>query len=276
MKSILSFQSSVTFGAVGNTMASVVMAEFGHHLCRADTIQLIAHPGYGGRAGGTLSDDDFKSLLNGLKNFALQDRVDSIMTGYMGTPDQVEMIADAIAHIQKSKEDCDVLVDPAFGDHGRLYVDPKIADQITVKLMPLADVMTPNFFEFEHMMGTALSSQEDVINAGQDCLARFPKLKAIAVTGCSFSDNDNISDIWIDHQGHTHHSAPSLIHNNGMSGGGDLFSALLMSIRMSGADWRDSFDNTAMLCRRIINGADKVDAKDINLEYLKNVLKDRA
>ena len=49
-----------------------------------------------------------------------------------------------------------------------------------------------------------------------------------------------------------------------------------MSIRMSGADWRDSFKDTAMLCRRIINGADKVDAKDIDLVYLKNVLKDRA
>ena len=126
------------------------------------------------------------------------------------------------------------------------------------------------------MISAPLTSQEDVIKAGQDCLARFQKLKAIAVTGCSFGDDDNISDIWIDHQGHISHSAPSLIHNNGMSGGGDLFAALLMSMRMSGADWRDSFNDTATLCRRIINGADKVDAKDIDLIYLKNVLKDRA
>ena len=58
MKSILSIQSSVTLGAVGNTMAAAVMAASAHLLCRVDTIQLTAHPGHGFRAGGSISNDD--------------------------------------------------------------------------------------------------------------------------------------------------------------------------------------------------------------------------
>ena len=65
MKSVLSIQSAVTIGAVGNTMASLVMAAR-HHLCRVDTVQL-AHPGHGFRAGGSIDDQAFADILAGIE-----------------------------------------------------------------------------------------------------------------------------------------------------------------------------------------------------------------
>ena len=277
MKSILSFQSSVSFGAVGNTMANAVMAELGHHLCRMDTIQLIAHPGYGYRAGGSLPDSAFKAMLEGLTDFQLEPRIDSIMTGYMGTEGQVQMIAEAIAKIHAIRPDLDILVDPAFGDHGKLYVDEKIAHLITQHLIPLAQVITPNFFEFCHITGEDIVSPEDIIKAGQRLIAKNQNLRAIAVTGCALHKDKNISDIWIEAADSTSFDAPILTHNEkGMSGGGDLFAALLIGFRMLGHDWRDAFAHTAKFSRSIINGADKNGATDIDLELLKDVLKDRA
>ena len=67
MKSVLSIQSAVTIGAVGNTMASLVMAAAGQHLCRVDTVQLAAHPGYGFRAGGSIDDQAFADILAGIR-----------------------------------------------------------------------------------------------------------------------------------------------------------------------------------------------------------------
>ena len=276
MKSVLSFQSSVSFGAVGNTMATAVLSEFGHICHRVDTIQLIAHPGHGHRAGGAIPDQDFSTMLDGIFDFSLDHGIDSLMTGYMGTPAQVIKIADTLSKLSHKTPDMDVLVDPAFGDHGRLYVDHEIAAKIASDLMPLATVITPNFFEFQFLTQHQLKTKQDAYDAGKTMLERYPRVTAIMVTGCALEDGQ-ISDLWIGRDNTTSYDAPLVSQDNkGMSGGGDLFAAIVMGIRLSGKSWSEAFLETAPLSRLIINDAGRTGAKDIDIAAMQAALRDRA
>ena len=69
MKQILSIQSSVTLGFVGNSVAAPVLTAMGHHPLAVDTIALAAHPGYGSRSGGVPANDDFTEILGALSLF---------------------------------------------------------------------------------------------------------------------------------------------------------------------------------------------------------------
>jgi pyridoxine kinase len=277
MKTVLSLQSSVTFGAVGNTMATAVLAAMGHHCACADTIQLIAHPGHGIRAGGTISDKDFSAMLDGLANLGFESRIGAVMTGYMGTPRQVSIIADFLSRMIAAEPGLDVLVDPAIGDHGRLYVDDDIATNIEEKLIPLATIITPNSFEFGRITGITDMAADRALPAAAAVLKKYSRLQGIAVTGAGYPADDRISDFWIDRNGHKTHEAPRLIHQkDGISGGGDLFAALLMGMRLSGHGWSDAFENAAPLCRRIIDDVDQADVIDIDIDIVNSVLKGRA
>ena len=274
MKSVLSIQSAVTFGAVGNTMAASVMAALGHHLARVDTVQLVAHPGHGSRAGGSLMAADFNSLLDHISALGFDDRIQAVMTGYMGMPEQVDKVAQMLDKLTMSRPELDVLIDPAIGDHGRFYVDDKVAARVTQLLIPHASVITPNAFEFTHLIGHEIASRDEIHDAGCALIAQYPRLHGIAVTGWHNPDLDMISDCWIDRDGMITYDMPSGTGENathGMSGGGDLFAAILMGMRMNGDNWRDAFKNTAPLCRQIINSAQ--DGHDIDVAIVRDVLR---
>ena len=282
MKSVLSIQSSVTFGAVGNTMASTVLLKLGCHLARIDTVQLAAHPGHNVRAGlqersgGSMPDQDFKALLAAITALGFGNGLDAIMTGYIGKAAQIDPIVEAITSLKRDVDHIAVMIDPAIGDHGRLYVDDDIALGIEEKLIPLAHIITPNAYEFTRLTGLAQTTPDAIEDAGHLLFDRYPDLKGIAVTGCREHIRDSettVTDYWIDRDGMTSHAAAPLTPDSrGMAGGGDLFAALLMGYYLSYANWRSAFEQAAKISRHIINGADKADAIDIDLDLLNDVI----
>ena len=102
MKKILSIQSSVTVGFVGNTVAGPVLLAMGHHPMMIDTISLAAHPGYGGRAGGPLADDLFAAQLDGLQVLGETGDIAQIMTGYLGSVGQIDSIVALLTSCRQS------------------------------------------------------------------------------------------------------------------------------------------------------------------------------
>ncbi len=276
LKSVLSIQSSVSFGAVGNTMASAVMAALGHHLARVDTVQLVAHPGHGYRAGGTITPEDFDNLLAHIFTLGFDHSINAIMTGYMAGSQQVDSVANILGKIVHDDKKIDVVIDPAIGDHGRLYVDDDIAKGIVDKLVPFASVITPNAFEFSHLAGHEMKNLDEIHDAGHALMAKYPRLRGIAVTGWHNHETGRITDCWIDGDDMiTYDALTDVSHetnNGGMSGGGDLFAAMLMGTRLSGLDWRHAFEKIAPLSRQIINSAQQTGAIDIDLSIVRDVL----
>ena len=271
MPKILSIQSAVTMGAVGNTMANLVMPPLGHQLCRIDTIQLSAHPGHGFKAGGSLDDGDFSDLLDGLIRLQAWQNLDGVMTGYMARPAQAQSTAALIRRIRSEKE-MPILVDPAIGDHGRLYVDHAVAEAIAHHLFDVADVITPNAFELGHFTNMTISDRDTTIAAARQILSAHRNLKGVAVTG--LAEGESIADLWISLDDVVAFDGPRLVHQTkGLSGGGDLFAAIAMGKRMTAHhDWIKALEQASRLSRQILMASDHPNRDEINLDQILTAL----
>jgi len=271
MPKILSIQSAVTMGAVGNTMANLVMPPLGHQLCRIDTIQLSAHPGHGFKAGGSLDDGDFSDLLDGLIRLQAWQNLDGVMTGYMARPAQAQSTAALIRRIRSEKE-MPILVDPAIGDHGRLYVDHAVAEAIAHHLFDVADVITPNAFELGHFTSMTITARDSAIAAARQILSAHRNLKGVAVTG--LAEGESIADLWISPDEVVAFDGPRLVHQTkGLSGGGDLFAAIAMGKRMTAHhDWIKALEQASRLGRQILMASDHPNRDEINLDQILTAL----
>jgi pyridoxine kinase len=271
MKTILSIQSQVSFGAVGNTLAIMVANAMNIDIATINTISLIAHPGNGIRAGGITHDDDMAAMLAAIPALDLWDNIGMVTTGYMARAEQARLTRDAI-DAGKTITPLSVLVDPAFGDHGRHYNDTSIAHAIRDQLLPVADIITPNRFEASFLSDIDITDTTSATTAGQTLLAHYPCMSAVIITGIV---QDNICmDILIRADHIRQHTAPRLSHNaNGFAGGGDLFASLLSTYHMQGHDMDMAFSRTADLTARILRHLDKQEKRDITRQAIAASLK---
>lgn len=266
MKTILSIQSQVSFGAVGNTLATMVAGVMNSDIATINTISLIAHPGYGIRAGGAINDDDMAAMLDAISALYLWDHIGMVTTGYMARAEQVRLTRDAI-DAGKAITPLSVLIDPAFGDHGRHYNDTSIAHAIRDQLLPVADIITPNRFEASFLSDIDITDAASATAAGQALLADYPQMSAVIITG--IVQDKSCTDILIQPDHIQQYHAPRLAHNaNGFAGGGDLFASLLSGYHMQGHDMGVAFAKTADQTARILSYLDKQKKRDITRQAI--------
>lgn len=238
-------------------MAQAVMSACGHGLNRVDTIQLTAHLGHGLRAGGTIADDDFKALLEGISRLDRWGDFAGVMTGYIASIGQLKATGQAIKTFRQHNPDAPILVDPVAGDDGRLYVDESLAQMMGRVLLTEAQIITPNAFELGYFSGLPIMNRNDVIKATTTLLKRYPNLEAIAVTG--FSDHDSgVIDGFFTRDGGQYFSQALQKNQSkgmpqkGLPGGGDLFAAIMMAKKLDGLNWQDSTAEASRLSRLIL------------------------
>jgi pyridoxine kinase len=269
MKSVLSIQSAVTFGAVGNTMANLVMTACGHHLCCVDTVQLAAHPGHGFRAGGSIDDHDFIDLLAGLEKLDGVMSADALMTGYIGSKGQIEPLAQFIDNFSRKNTSIPMIIDPAIGDNGRLYVSVEIARGIATHLLPCAKIITPNQFELGWLTETAVTSRDQAFAAAQNLLARHPLLQAVIITG--LIESDQISDALITEEDSMFFEKSGA--GQGFPGGGDLFTAIFTANLVNGLDLVKATEQACFTCHAILEESRKRNSDEILLTAITDHLR---
>jgi pyridoxine kinase len=224
MKRILSIQSSVTYGFVGNNVATPVLTSMGIHPLAVNSVMLAAHPGYGVIAGHATPANHIAAILDGLVSLGIVPDIDAIISGYLGHTDQVAIIASLISKWRNTGANGAYIADLVLGDADRLYVDQTLADQMIDQLFPLADIITPNQFELAYLSDMPVADSDSAIMAGQHLLASRTGLTAVIATGISNGD-DFVHDILITRM--THKSWQYDKRPAGISGSGDLFTSLL-------------------------------------------------
>ena len=259
MKKILSIQSSVTVGFVGNAVAGPVLLAMGHHPMMIDTISLAAHPGYGGRAGGPLADHLFAAQLDGLQDLGETGDIAQIMTGYLGSVGQIDSIV-ALLTSWQAEPSGHYILDPVMGDAGRLYVSADLADGIRTRLLPLADIITPNQFELAQLSGTDITDLDSAADAAATLLTQHA-MTAIIITGVisapvgadqtTADHKPDIGDLLIMRDGtQVWHPTTSTAKN--VAGGGDLLTALFSGYLASGLAIQDAFSKASATAHTII------------------------
>ncbi len=160
---ILSVQSWVSYGHVGNACAMFPLQRLGAEVWAVHTVQFSNHTGYGAWTGQISTGDHVRALVRGLGDRGALARTDAVLSGYLGDPDIGRAILEAVAEGRRSNPDLLYCCDPVMGDTGRgLFVRPGVPELLAAESLPAADILTPNQFELEQLTGMTCDSPTEL------------------------------------------------------------------------------------------------------------------
>ena len=223
---ILSIQSSVVFGHVGNSVAAFALQRLGHEVWPLPTALLAHHTGYGSRRGRLTDPALIHEIVDGLDDLGVLGTLDAVLVGYLGAVEPVEVVEDAIRRVRRANPSAVICVDPVLGDTGRgFFVPAAVAGAVRARLIPAAGVVTPNLFELAVLTGhdpAELVETADVVAAAHELRAGGPDV--VLVT--SVPTGDDIGLLAVTPDGRFAVRTPRL--DRGFDGAGDLTAALFL------------------------------------------------
>jgi pyridoxine kinase len=241
---VISIQSQVAFGHVGNSAAVFPMQLHGIDVVAVPTTLLSNRPGYETIRGRVLEAQLVADLLAGIEERGAVERANVILSGYLGSADIADVVADFVACAKARNPALLYACDPVLGDRDRgLFVRADIPPLVRDRLCALADIITPNHFEFEWLCGAEAKTIDQVIAQARAFQARGPS--TIVVTSAELADTPSgeIETLAIEASHAWRVRTPRLpISPNGT---GDLFAALFVSARVRGADTPQALGHAA-------------------------------
>jgi pyridoxine kinase len=149
---ILSIQSSVAYGYVGNSAATFPLQRLGHEVWPVITVHFSNHTGYGSWRGLVLDPAVITEVIDGIADRGVLDRADAILTGYQGSPGVADVVLSTVQRVRRLNPKVIYCCDPVMGDVGRgMFVLPGLPELIRERVVPVADVVTPNAFELAYL-----------------------------------------------------------------------------------------------------------------------------
>ena len=166
--SVLILTSHVIRGRIGVRGAAFAIERLGFPAWIMPTVTLPFHPGYGPSTRTIPSTEEFFAQIDELIKTPWLKEVGAVLTGYLGNAEQATAIARLVKAVRSENPDLLYCCDPVIGDHDGLYVKEEIATAIRDELVPIADLITPNRFEFDWLTGKVHSSNEYIlVSAGK-------------------------------------------------------------------------------------------------------------
>ena len=153
---ILSIQSSVSYGHVGNSAAVFPLQRIGVEVMPVYTVCFSNHTGYGAWRGPMLKGTDIREIVTGIEERGGLADVDAVLSGYQGGNDIGDAILEAVAKVKRHSPDAIYACDPVLGNaKSGCHVAPEVQDLIRDRVVPQADLITPNQFELGFVTGTS-------------------------------------------------------------------------------------------------------------------------
>jgi pyridoxine kinase len=257
---VLSIQSQVVYGHVGNSAAAFVLQRQGHAVWQVPTVLFSNHLGKPTFRGRDVPAEQARDLIQGLKELGNLDDVDMLLTGYLGTPDTARLAAELAGIIRKQKPHAIFACDPVMGDDDALYVKPDLAEAITSDLVPIADVLLPNIFELARLTGRTVKDGAAALEAAQ-ALQRATGVKVLVATGVPADRPDRIAALAL--EGGEVHRAESPRRKLRVSGTGDTFSALFNGHYVRERDAGGALDFAMRAMDVICTATEQADADEL-------------
>ncbi|MBO1902514.1 pyridoxal kinase PdxY [Leucobacter weissii] len=241
---ILSIQSSVSYGHVGNSAAVFPLQRIGHEVMPVYTVVFSNHTGYGSWRGPLLSGDDVRGIVQGIDDRGGLDDVDLVLSGYQGGDDIGDAILDSVALVKQRNPGALYACDPVLGSAASgCFVAPEVQQLIRDRVVPAADLITPNQFELGFITGTDPLSIDDTL-ASVD-LVRDSGPSTVLVTSVLRPDRpeDTIEMLVVHGDGAWIVQTPHLPFK--ANGSGDVTAALFSSHFRGSGDPADALERTA-------------------------------
>lgn len=239
---VIAISSFAAASAVGLGIIAPALHAQGLEVIAAPTVTLGRHPGWGPPGGAATPDAAFASLLESAAAHPLAAEARWVLTGYFANAGQVEAAATLIETLKHARPGLRYVCDPVMGDAPKgLYVPPDVALALAARLLPLADVVTPNAWEAARLTGQPVADWETARRAAEALRGvadRPARLAAVTSTpaptpdggpgvGVTLASSDGV---WL--ASGPQQPGPAGVQPTGRpaawSGAGDLFAALCL------------------------------------------------
>jgi pyridoxine kinase len=196
---ILSIQSSVAYGHVGNSAAVFPLQRIGVEVWPVNTVHFSNHTGYGAWRGMVLPVEGVADVIEGIEELGVLPQCNGVLSGYMGDASLGEVILDALKRVKKANPDAVYCCDPVMGDVGRgFFVRPGIPEFMRDRAVPAATIVTPNQFELEYLANLVVTDLESALVAVDTVMARGPRVILVTSLRRSNSTNKRIEMLAVD------------------------------------------------------------------------------
>jgi pyridoxine kinase len=223
---ILSIQSAVAYGHVGNSAAVFPLQRLGFEVWPVNTVLFSNHTGYGVWRGHTVGIEQVREILAGVEARGAFARTRAVVTGYLGTPELGDAVLDTVQKVRHARPGAVYACDPVMGDVGRgFFVRPGIPELFRDRILPEADLVTPNRFELAWLAGQEIRDVADACRAAALVRARGPRL-VVATSVMEAARPGELAVVADTAEGSWAVRTPHL--GVTLNGTGDVFTALLL------------------------------------------------
>ncbi|AHY47518.1 pyridoxal kinase [Rubrobacter radiotolerans] len=225
---VVSIQSSVAYGHVGNSAAVFPLQRLGFEVWPVNTVHFSNHTGYGEWRGPVLAAEDVREVLRGVEERGALSRCDAVLSGYMGDASLGEIIVETARKVKSRNEGALYCCDPVMGDVGRgFFVREGIPEFMREVAVPEADVITPNQFELEYLTGESVRTLEGALRAADAARELGPELVLITSLVREDADEGTIEMLAVSGEGAWLVGTPVLPVT--VNGAGDATAALFLA-----------------------------------------------
>ena len=224
---ILSIQSHVSYGHVGNAAAVFILQRAGFDVWPIHTVLFSNHPGYGDFGGTRIEAEVVSDIVNGLDARSLFPQCQAIIGGYLGNLECGEIMLDAVQRVRDVNSDALFYLDPVMGDRDSgVYVSDDIVAFYREKSLTHADVIKANAYEIELLSGVKVADVASAVDAG-NVLIRTHGTRAVVITSITVDNDTSLATVVVRKDGAWAVNTPVLPVDQ--KGAGDAFMALLVA-----------------------------------------------
>jgi len=241
---ILSIQSAVAFGHVGNSAAVFPLQRIGAEVLPVNTVNFSNHTGYGAWRGSLITPEEVHDVILGIEERGMLSQIDVVLSGYQGGVGIGDVIVDAVERVKAANPSAIYACDPVMGNaKSGCFVAPEIPELLRDRVVPVSDIITPNQFELGYLTGTEPSTLATTLDSVD--LARAMGPSTVLVTSVEQPDRDpgTIEMLAVDDAGAWIVTTPYLPFK--ANGSGDVTAALFAAHYRETGDARVALERTS-------------------------------
>lgn len=261
---VLSIQSSVAYGHVGNSSATFPLQRLGIEVSPVLTVHFSNHTGYGQWRGPVLDPADVADVITGIEERGVLGTVDAVLSGYLGDVAVGKVVLDALDRVRAVNPDVVYCCDPVMGDVGRgVFVRRGIPEFMRDAAVPAADVVTPNQFELEYLTGRTVDTMESALDAVAALRAQGPEVVLVTSLVRPGGPENEIELLAVDAQAAYLIATPML--DLSVNGAGDMTAALFLAHWRRTGEVRLALEHTTNSVFAVLEETARTGAREIQI-----------
>ncbi|MCQ9354255.1 pyridoxal kinase PdxY [Corynebacterium sp. 153RC1] len=261
---IISIQSHVSYGHVGNSAAVFPLQRIGHEVWPVHTVNFSNHTGYGQWGGELIPAEQVREVINGIDARGALPKVDAVISGYQGGADIADVIIDAVQRVKAENPNAVYACDPVMGNaKSGCFVSDLIPPLLRDRVVPVADIITPNQFELGYLTGIEAHDIPSTLQAAKAAQEMGPKTVLVTSVLRPDAPENTIEMIAVNESGAWIVQTPFLDFKR--NGSGDVTAALFTGHYIRDFDAAKALGNTAASVFGLIEDTFHADSRELTL-----------